>query len=134
MSLLGVDVGTSGTKAVAFDEEGHPIASSYREYPLHSPQRGWLELDPYEVEAALGEVLSEVALATKTDPITALSVSSQGEAAVPIAKDGTYLCNVQVSLDERTDPIKEWWRERIDPMEMFRITGHTIHSIYTLSR
>jgi len=134
MSLLGIDVGTTGTKAVAFDHAGHPLASAYKEYPLYSRQRGWMEVDPHEVAAAVKHVIGAVAAKTKSDPISALSVSAMGEAAVPVARDGRYLAHVQVSLDERTAAYPDWWRERIDTAEVFRISGHEIYSIYTLPR
>lgn len=41
MSLVGLDVGTTGCKAVAFDLQGNVIASAYREYPLLHPKPGW---------------------------------------------------------------------------------------------
>jgi len=134
MSLLGIDVGTTGTKAVAFDRVGNPLASAYREYPLRSPERGWMEVDPYEVADAIRYVIGTVAAKTKADPVTALSASAMGEAAVPVSRDGRFLSGVQVSLDERTADYPAWWRERIDPKEVYRITGHAIYSIYTLPR
>ncbi len=44
--LIGIDVGTSGTKTVLFNEEGKALASSTEEYPLHTPNPGWTEQDP----------------------------------------------------------------------------------------
>lgn len=44
--LLGVDLGTSGTKTVLFDETGKVIASKTVEYPLLQPKNGWAEQDP----------------------------------------------------------------------------------------
>ena len=41
--LMGIDVGTSGTKTVLFDEKGTVIASALREYPLYQPHNGWAE-------------------------------------------------------------------------------------------
>lgn len=134
MSLLGIDVGTTGTKAVAFNHGGRPIASAYREYPLHSRQKGWMEVDPHEVAAAIKDVISLVAAKTRHDPVSALSVSAMGEAAVPVARDGRFLAPVQVSLDERTASYPDWWRGRISNEDVFRITGHTIYSIFTLPR
>ena len=46
MHLLGVDIGTSGTKTVLFDESGVTIASDVQEYPLYQPYIGWAEQDP----------------------------------------------------------------------------------------
>ena len=39
--LLGVDIGTSGTKTVLFDIQGKTIASDTQEYPLYQPKNGW---------------------------------------------------------------------------------------------
>lgn len=44
--LLGVDLGTSGTKTVLFDTEGREVASQTVEYPLYQPRNGWAEQDP----------------------------------------------------------------------------------------
>ena len=44
--LLGVDLGTSGTKTVLFDAEGREVSSQSVEYPLYQPQNGWAEQDP----------------------------------------------------------------------------------------
>ena len=44
--LLGIDVGTSGTKTVLFDENGNALASALAEYPLYQPENGWVEHEP----------------------------------------------------------------------------------------
>ncbi|MDE6838621.1 MAG: xylulokinase, partial [Acutalibacter sp.] len=44
--IIGIDLGTSGTKTVLFDREGAVIASASEEYPLYQPQNGWAEQDP----------------------------------------------------------------------------------------
>lgn len=41
MSLLGIDIGTSGCKAGAFSVEGKGLAMAYREYPTLHPATGW---------------------------------------------------------------------------------------------
>ena len=72
MSLLGIDVGISGCKAVAFDYEGHTLGQAYREYHLYQPQPGWMELDPVEVWAAVSTVVRQAAAAAGADKVTAL--------------------------------------------------------------
>ncbi len=59
MSLLGLDVGTTGCKAILFDVQGHILGSGYREYPLLQPRPGWLELDPEAVWRAIGECIRQ---------------------------------------------------------------------------
>ena len=44
--LLGVDIGTSGTKTVLFDTSGAAIADATVEYPLYQPKNGWAEQEP----------------------------------------------------------------------------------------
>ena len=44
--ILGVDIGTSGTKTVLFSEDGTPVASATYEYPLYTPQNGYAEQEP----------------------------------------------------------------------------------------
>lgn len=46
--LLGIDLGTSGTKTVLFDTAGVPIASHTVEYPFYQPRNGWAEQDPHD--------------------------------------------------------------------------------------
>ena len=134
MSLLGVDVGTTGCKGVAFDLEGQVIASAYREYPLLEPNPGWMELDAHQVTKAIKEVITEVAAQTKADPIQALSASSQGEAAVPLSKQGEILDNTPVSFDKRTTEIAAWWKDELSIREIFEITGQPLHPMHTISK
>ena len=44
--LVGIDVGTSGTKAIIADETGKVLASATKTYPLYTPRPGWAEQDP----------------------------------------------------------------------------------------
>ncbi len=46
--LIGIDIGTSGTKTVLFDTLGNTVASSTMEYPMYQPQIGWAEQDPVD--------------------------------------------------------------------------------------
>ena len=39
--LIGIDLGTSSTKTVLFDEDGNVIASAGKDYPLYTPNNGW---------------------------------------------------------------------------------------------
>lgn len=91
MSLLGIDVGTTGCKAAAFSLAGALVASAYREYPTTHPQEGWSELDSRLVMARVGETIAETAAQCRGDPITAVCVSSMGEAMTPVSADRRIL-------------------------------------------
>ncbi len=134
MSLLGIDIGTTGAKAVAFTPEGAIIASAYREYPLHHPRPGWAELDPVEVWSAVEEVLRSVAEGTREDPVRAIAVSSQGEAGVPVDKDGRELYASMISFDTRCiEELKEL-EAAIPAEKLFQLTGHTPHTTYSVPK
>lgn len=75
MSLLGLDIGTTGVKAIAFSIEGEILAAAYREYHPISPQKGWLEFNSQNVFEQIKTVIKEVAYKTKKDPIKAFSIS-----------------------------------------------------------
>ena len=52
MKLLGIDVGTGGTRAVVVDENGSVVASATAEHaPFASPQTGWAEQEPARLVA-----------------------------------------------------------------------------------
>ncbi|GMV90609.1 MAG: hypothetical protein AMXMBFR82_03870 [Candidatus Hydrogenedentota bacterium] len=134
MSLLGLDVGTTGTKAVAFDLDGRVLASAYREYPLRSPRPGWQELDADEVWRSVREVLGEVASKTKADPVKAMAMSAQGEAVTPVDKKGACLAPSPVTFDARTADMPAWWLERKSRLELAQHTGMPLHGMYTINK
>ena len=135
MSLIGLDVGTTGCKAVVFDEHGNELIQAYREYPLLHPQAGWSELDTTTIWSAVKEVLHHVAKTMRnSDPPQAISVSCQGEAVVPIDKEGQALYNFSVSFDDRTLPQYHWWLEHVGKEMIFRITGMPLHPMHSINK
>ena len=100
MSYLGLDIGTSGCKAVIFEQDGTVLSSSFREYLLKTPHPGWSELDSGEVIDNCFRVIRE-AVKDSAAPVKAMGISSQGEAFTPVGKDGEILANAMVSSDNR---------------------------------
>lgn len=100
MLLMGVDMGTSGCKAVIFDKEWNVVAQAYREYQLHFPGGGRLELDPEAVWNGICEVITE-ANGMCREPVEALAVSAIGDVIIPLGKDGKALRYSIVDFDAR---------------------------------
>ncbi|MCK4300655.1 MAG: hypothetical protein KAX80_14025, partial [Planctomycetes bacterium] len=109
MSLMGLDIGTTGTKATVFDEGGKALASAYREYPLVHPRPGWMEVDPEQVWRMVKEAVSEATAQVAADPVKALAISTMGEAAVPIGRNGAVLDNSIITFDNRAADLFEAW-------------------------
>jgi xylulokinase len=134
MSFLGLDVGTTGCKALAVDDGGTVIAQAYREYPLVGDKPGWNELDSVRLWRSIVEVIANVARQTRSDPVMAVGVSSQGEAVAPIGRDGTPLGNFIVTFDNRTEPQSAWWEHRLGKRKIFQITGMPLHPMYSINK
>ena len=100
-NYMGVDIGTSGCKAVIFSDSGKQLALAYREYDIIRPQPGWAELNPDEVTEKCFEVIAETISQLPSQSVLGLGISSQGEAFTAIDKDGKTLCNALVSSDIR---------------------------------
>jgi len=129
---LGVDVGTSGCKAVAFDQQGNQIAAAYREYDVLSPQDGWAELDSDLVMERCFEVIAETANALPANSVRGLGISSQGEAFTPIDSEGRCLGNGMISSDQRALQYVREWPATFGPEKLYEITGHTPHPMFTI--
>ncbi|MDI6784293.1 MAG: FGGY-family carbohydrate kinase, partial [bacterium] len=135
MSLLGIDVGTTGCKVVAFNPDGKILSLAYQEYPLRFPGKpGWVELDADEVWQKVKWCIQKVAAKTKSDPIKALAVSSQGEGVTPLDKNGRVLHHSIVSFDSRTAEFIPWWLDRMTAYQLFAETGMTPEPMYTLNK
>jgi len=132
MSYLGVDIGTSGCKAVAFNAEGKLLAQAHREYRVGTPQPGWAELDSEDVCRRCLEVIREVNRSCAGDPVCALGVSSQGEAFTPVDAAGRCLAHAQVSSDARAADLARDWSAEFGRERLYQITGHTAHPMFTL--
>ena len=134
MSLMGVDVGTTGCKALVISDRGAVRAFSYREYPLLHPQPGRAELDPVEVWGSIEEVIAEAAGGTPGDPVHAIGVSVQGEATVPVDRECNHLHNFVITFDERTTEQSAWWEKTLGSSTLFEITGMPLHPMYSINK
>ena len=122
MCIAGLDVGTTGVRAVVFTEKGDVISSSYQEYPLIHTEAGIAELDPSKVWKAAEEVLRDVFLRAPKK-VKALSISSFGGAVFPISKDGTPLYNAILAFDNRSVAEEREILDTVGEEKFFEITG-----------
>ena len=129
---LGIDIGTSGCKAVVFDEDGHQQSLSYREYDIISKQTGWAELDTDEVIRKCFEVIKESSSGLPGGSVNGIGISSQGEAFTLVDKDGRALCNALVSSDIRANELIKPWTDKFGEERLYNITGHTPHPMFSL--
>ena len=82
--VVAIDAGTTGVRAIAFDHQGLPVSSSYREFTQFFPQPGWVEHDANEIWTAIQLVLAELktALDASGETIAAIGITDQRETIV----------------------------------------------------
>lgn len=134
MSLLGIDVGTTGCKAAAFSLDGRLLASAYAEYDIRRPQPGYAELDTRAVWERIQQTIRRVAVATRHDPIQALAVSSLGEAMVPVSEERGILGPSILNFDLRGEEYLERFRAALPDAQLYAINGNTWGNHYSLTK
>lgn len=135
--LLGVDVGTSGSKAGVFSQDGKMISFGYREYSEYSPKPSWVELDPDEVWSRVKECIAESIRRVDPDQIQGVCFSALGEAVMPLGSDGKCLYPAITAYDARSfgyRALVEYWEREIDPIDLFRITGTPLNSMPSVNK
>jgi xylulokinase len=82
--LLGLDIGTSGVKALLVSPEGKIISSKTESYPLATPHSGWAEQSPYDWWEATVKVIKETVSDNPIDSnqIKGISLSGQMHSSV----------------------------------------------------
>lgn len=123
-TLMGLDIGYTGCKAVAFNEQGDVLASAYREYPMLHPEPGMVELDPELLWHSASSAIRE-ATSSLSNPVDALSISVMGEAFTPVDRHGRPVCNSLTSFDSRGRVEVEELTERVGRDSTFELTGQT---------
>lgn len=131
MATIGLDIGTTGCKATAVDEEGKTIYEEYCEYDLIFPREGYVEISPSIVWQSVKNVLSKVLYACNTE-VTSIAIASFGEAAVLLDKDDRPVSNSIFFTDIRGNDCIDTLLERFDINELQGKTGMPVNGMYTL--
>jgi xylulokinase len=104
--LLGVDIGTEGTKVVVVDEKGHIVTKAYQSYSFDVPQSGWAEQDPIVWWEALKNCLNELwDKGVNSHDIIAMGVAGQMHSSVLLDHQGEVVIKSILWNDGRTKEI-----------------------------
>ena len=82
MSVLAIDAGTTGIKAVVVSADGSILATGYEEFPQHFPRPGWVEHTPEEIWQATLEATRAVLKVVDADELTGIGITNQRETVV----------------------------------------------------
>jgi glycerol kinase len=105
--ILGIDQGTTGSRAFVFDENGKVVKSAYSEFEQFFPRPGWVEHDAAEIWEVTRKVCHEAldAAGINGDGLTAIGITNQRETSVAWdRRTGEPLHRAIVWQDRRTAP------------------------------
>ncbi len=126
MSLIGIDLGSSAIKAVAYTVDGDVLASAREAVPTYRAHPGWSEIKLEESNAAFDRMLSAIARdpQVRRDAPVAISFSSSGREVFPVGEDARALGPCLMTADTRGDDVAAETAARRSPEDWFRLTGH----------
>ena len=106
--ILALDQGTSSSRAIVFDDLGHIVSSSQKEFTQIFPRPGWVEHNPMEIWSSQASVIAEAitSIDINGENIAAIGITNQRETTVVWdAETGEPVYNAIVWQDRRTSEL-----------------------------
>jgi xylulokinase len=134
--LLGIDIGTSACKIVAFTSDGRALATSSVDYRVVYPRPGWAEQNPVEWWRAVCLGLKRLFSQDGLSPahIAGVGVAGQSWSAVALDRQGDVLCDTPIWMDTRAAEICEQISGQIGADRLFATSGNPLQPGYTLPK
>lgn len=134
--LIGIDIGTSATKTVLFDERCHVVTSASQEYPLYQPQNGWAEQEPLDWYNAVLVTIRKVVKDSGVAPedIKGIGLSGQMHGLVMLDEKNEVIRPSIIWCDQRTGKECEEITERVGRKRLIEITANPALTGFTASK
>lgn len=134
--LIGVDIGTSGTKTVLFNEKGEVVSSSTVEYPLYQPKNGYAEQEPTDWWNATVSTIRAVIndSGVNAGDIKGIGLSGQMHGLVMLDKSGAVIRPSIIWCDGRTEKECEDITNLVGAKRLIEITANPALPGFTASK
>jgi xylulokinase len=129
---LGLDLGTSGLKAIALNTRGTILARAGMAYPTHRPAAGACEQDTAEWLRAVEQVLAQLGDVIPVQRWRAIGLSGMIPTLVTLGPTGQPNGPAITWQDGRADDLGDEFRERCGADELYRLTGQWVDGRYLL--
>lgn len=126
--VIGIDIGTTGTKTVLFAPAGGIVAQAARSSALHSPRPGFAEADPAQWLENVFESIREVISVSGVDPadISAVATTGMVPAVLPVGADGGPVRPAILQNDTRASVEVDEIRDATAYLDLVRLTGSEV--------
>lgn len=131
--ILGIDIGTGSTKAVALDFCYQPVGSCQQHYSTFSPLPGYSEQDPEAIWTAFVECINEMVNKMGAAP-QVIGLSSAMHSVIAVDAAGAALAPMITWADARSADIAEQMRATDAGMKIYEATGTPIHAMSPLCK
>ena len=133
--VLGIDVGTGGTRAVLVDRAGAIAGSATCEHvPFASPQTGWAEQDPHDWWKAAGSAIKQVLSRVENPTITCVGLAGQMHGAVLLDENDQVLRPALIWCDQRTQAQCDWLNSKLGERRIIELTCNPALTNFTLTK
>ncbi len=135
--LLGIDVGTGGTRAVLLDDAGRVLGAATAEHAeMASPQLGWAEQDPRDWWRAARAALKDCVAQTNTNAseIAAIGLSGQMHGLVMLDAAGEVVRPALIWCDQRTEEECRAITERVGAKRLIDLVANPALTGFTLPK
>ena len=121
---MGIDVGTSGTRAIVIDATGSILGAATAEYPLHTPKPLWAEQDPGDWWRAATQVMRQAIVASGVTPreIACVGLTGQMHGTVFLDEQSAVIRPAMLWCDQRTDAECAWVTARVGAVRLAELT------------
>ncbi len=125
--LLGIDIGTTGTKSALFDRNGALIDIEYESYSINYPKEGWVEQNAEDWWNALVRTVMSVTARNKCgNEVVSMCLSTQGGTLIILDEKFHPVYNAVSWLDTRARDISEQLKQKISVQELYKTCGWPI--------
>jgi xylulokinase len=135
--VLGIDVGTGGTRAVLVNSKGEIVSSATCEHvPFASPKIGWAEQDPDDWHKATGEAVRQAIYTAAIEPaeISAVGLAGQMHGAVLLDENNAVLRPSLIWCDQRTQLQCDWLNAKLGEQRIIELTSNPALTNFTLTK
>lgn len=134
--IIGVDIGTTSTKAVVFSTAGRVVAHHAVEYPLLTPTPAAAEQDPEEIHRAVLTAIREAVRKAGAAPgdVVCVAFSAAMHSLIAVDADGRPLTRSITWADSRATPWAEHIKRDLGGVAIYQRTGTPIHPMSPLAK
>jgi len=133
--FIGIDIGTTNTKAVALTDEGEVLGSASASYPVFSEEEGQHELDPEQLMGAVLEALRKVrGLTAAVEGLAGISFSCAMHSLIAVDAEGRLLTRAITWADLRPATYAKALRDSAAGRRIYQQTGTPVHAMSPLCK